>query len=148
MAGAWNKATSWLGLSGDEAAAYAAPTAAPATPRNQNVTRLMVPRAPRRASNDVTEIQTFQPRTYAEAKDIAATFRLNIPVIINFQDLSGSDRTSMLHFILGLKEGLEGTLKRVTGEVFLLGPNSVWVTDEDDDAELSQSNSDDLVIRP
>jgi cell division inhibitor SepF len=109
---------------------------------------MMAPRAVRRGANDITEIQTFQPRSYAESKEIAATFRHCIPVIINFQDLPNADRPNMLPFILGLKEGLEGTLKRVTGEVFLLGPSTVWVTDEDDDAELSQSNSDDLVIRP
>jgi len=148
MANVLKQATSWLGWGGEEAAAYQAPAPTPLAPRAQNVTRMMAPRAVRRGANDITEIQTFQPRSYAESKDIAATFRHGIPVIINFQDLPNADRTNMLHFILGLKEGLEGTLKRVTSEVFLLGPNSVWVTDEEEEAEVAQNHSDDLVIRP
>jgi cell division inhibitor SepF len=144
----WNAATSWLGLNSNEAAAY--PAAAPAAaPRAQNVTRLIPSRSSSRGASSVTEIQTFQPRSYAEAKEIAEYFRMGIPVIINFADLPQGDRNPMLHFLFGLKEGLEGTIKRVTSEVFLLGPASVWVSDEDeDDAPAAGSHDDDLVIRP
>lgn len=143
----WNAATSWLGLNSSEAAAY--PAAAPAAaPRAQNVTRLIPSRAPRRGAQDVTEIQTFQPASYQEAKDIAAVFRLGIPVIINFADLPQADRNPMLHFMFGLKEGLEGTIKRVTAEVFLLGPATVWVSDEDDDDAPADNGGDDLLVRP
>jgi cell division inhibitor SepF len=42
----------------------------------------------------------------------------------------------------GLKEGLEGHIKRVTAKVYLLTPNSVEVNDED---ESELDGSDDLV---
>jgi cell division inhibitor SepF len=46
--------------------------------------------------------------------------------------------------MLGLKEGLEGHLKRVTPKVFLLSPSHVAVNNEDDEAEPI----DDLIVRP
>ena len=144
---AWSKATSWLGLNGEEAATYPQAAAAPAPSRAQNVTRLISQR-PRRGYSDMSEIRTFQPASFADSKDIAATFREGTPVIINIQDLSSSDASKMLYFILGLKEGLEGNLKRVTATVYLLGPNHVAVSDEDEEDPVIEDRSDDLLIRP
>ena len=47
----------------------------------------------------------------------------------------------MFFFMLGLKEGLNGHIKRITSKVFVLSPESVHLNDED---ELT-GDSDDLV---
>jgi cell division inhibitor SepF len=47
--------------------------------------------------------------------------------------------------MLGLKEGLEGHMKRVTPKVFLLTPNHVAVNNDEDEAPEGQ---DDLLVRP
>jgi cell division inhibitor SepF len=47
----------------------------------------------------------------------------------------------MLDFMIGLKEGLEGGLRRVTSKVFLLSPHNVAVTDADSD----ESEQEDLM---
>jgi cell division inhibitor SepF len=59
-------------------------------------------------------------------------------------EMSELDSRRMLDFMLGLKEGLEGHLKRVTPKVFLLSPSHVAVNNEDDEAE----QTDDLLVRP
>jgi cell division inhibitor SepF len=59
-------------------------------------------------------------------------------------EMSELDSRRMLDFMLGLKEGLEGHLKRVTPKVFLLSPNHVSVNNEDDETE----SNDDLLVRP
>jgi cell division inhibitor SepF len=61
-------------------------------------------------------------------------------------EMSEVDSRRMLDFMLGLKEGLEGHMRRVTPKVFLLTPTHVAVNDE----QAAQDNSevDDLLVRP
>ncbi len=139
-----SRAMGWFGFGQDSNQAYPTQAAAPAASR-ANVTRLPA-RSVRRAAGDISEIVTFQPKSYKEAASIAAVFREGIPVIINMSDLNDVDASHMVHFIAGLKEGLDGNIKRVTAKVFVLGPTHVSVSDEDE--ELGDSASDDLIIRP
>ena len=92
--------------------------------------------APRpRLSSDMSEIVTLDPQSYADAKEVAANFRAGVPVIVNIGAMSESDAKRMLDFMIGLKEGLEGHLRRVTPKVFLLSPTNVAVTDADNDQD-------------
>jgi cell division inhibitor SepF len=99
--------------------------------------------APRpRRSSDMSEIITLEPQTYADAKEVASHFRTGVPVIVNIGAMSEADAKQMRDFMLGLKEGLEGHLRRVTPKVFLLSPSHVIVSD----AESSSSDSDNMDI--
>jgi len=49
--------------------------------------------------------------------------------------MSETDAKQMRDFMLGLKEGLEGHLRRVTPKVFLLSPSHVMVSDSEPDSE-------------
>jgi len=92
--------------------------------------------APRpRRSSDMSEIVTLEPQTYADAKEVAAHFRTGVPVIVNIGAMSETDAKQMRDFMLGLKEGLEGHLRRVTPKVFLLSPSHVMVSDSESDSE-------------
>lgn len=92
--------------------------------------------APRpRRSSDMSEIVTLDPQSYADAKEVAANFRAGVPVIVNIGAMSENDAKRMLDFMIGLKEGLEGHLRRVTPKVFLLSPTNVSVTDADSDQD-------------
>jgi cell division inhibitor SepF len=93
--------------------------------------------AARRRSGDMSEIMTLDPQTYADGKEVAANFRQGIPVIVNIAAMSESDATKMFHFMIGLKEGLDGQMKRVTPKVFLLTPSHVAISDTEDDAEVN-----------
>lgn len=85
----------------------------------------------------MSEIMTLDPQTYADGKEVAANFRQGIPVIVNIAAMSESDATKMFHFMIGLKEGLDGQMKRVTPKVFLLTPTHVAISDNEDDAEVN-----------
>ncbi|MEY4714380.1 MAG: hypothetical protein RIQ37_710 [Actinomycetota bacterium] len=94
--------------------------------------------APRsRRASDISEIVTLEPKSYADAVEVAANFRTGVPVIVNIGNLSEAEAKQMRDFMLGLKEGLEGHLRRVTPKVFLLSPSHVAVTDSDQDGEDS-----------
>ena len=142
MAGLISQVSGWLGLA-DEGEALPPRPAAASAGDSRPIARV-APMRPRRGTTEVNEIYTIEPRTYAEAPEVAANYRLGIPVIVNMGDMPELDSRRMLDFMLGLKEGLEGHLKRVTPKVFLLTPNHVAVNNEDDETEPS----DDLIVRP
>lgn len=143
MSGVIGKAIDWLGFGSDQAYVPAQPTRTPAASRP--VTKIS---SIRRPSNDYSEIATLQPRSYQEARDIAERYREGVSVIVNMGDLSELDARRLLDFMIGLKEGLQGNLKRVTPKVFLLSPPNVTVEDADDDEGFNSEPADDLVIRP
>ncbi|MCF8528334.1 MAG: cell division protein SepF [Aquiluna sp.] len=94
-----------------------------------------------RRSGDLSEIITLDPQSYADCREVAAKFRMNVPVIVNIGAMSEPDAKRMLDFMLGLKDGLEGNLRRVTPKVFLLSPANVSVND----SEESEDESEDLM---
>jgi cell division inhibitor SepF len=123
-------------VSGDgEKPATTKPTAATKT-EPKRVTSI---RGGRNGYSDVSEIVTLDPATYEDSKLIAEHFCQDIPLIINMANLSEKDSLRTLDFILGLKEGRQGSLKRVTPKVFLLTPANVLINqgeDEEDGADL------------
>lgn len=141
MAGIFSQVSGWLGLDNEAEALPPRPVSNTSEPRPARVT----PIRPRRGASDVNEIYTIEPKTYEEAPEVAANYRLGIPVIVNMGGMSEVDSKRMLDFMLGLKEGLEGHMKRVTPKVFLLTPNHVAVNNDEDEATEGQ---DDLLVRP
>lgn len=141
MAGLLQRSMEFLGFAEEtnELPTRSEPVASAARP-----TRSVAPRA-RRGSNDVAEIFTIEPKSYEEAPEVAAHYRVGIPVIVNMGDMSEVDARRMLDFMLGLKEGLEGHMRRVTPKVFLLTPTHVAVNEEQ---EQQQVVEDDLLVRP
>ncbi|MEY4554617.1 MAG: hypothetical protein RL197_1044 [Actinomycetota bacterium] len=96
-------------------------------------------RGARSGYSDVSEIVTLDPSSYEDSKMIAEHFCQDIPLIINMANLSEKDSLRTLDFILGLKEGRQGSLKRVTPKVFLLTPANVLINqgeEEEDEANL------------
>ena len=124
-----NSVMSFFGFGSSEGTkTEATPKARPATPK------------PRRAA-DMSEIVTLEPRSYEDAKEIAAHFRQGVPVIVNIGSISEADAKRTVDFMIGLKEGLEGHISRVTPKVFLLSPSNVSVTD----ADAEEQDTDDLI---
>lgn len=127
--GVVNQVMSFFGFGSSEpAGSDQAPKAKPTAPR------------PRRSA-DMSEIVTLEPQSYEDAKEIAAHFRQGVPVIVNIGAISETDARRMVDFMIGLKEGLEGGIRRVTPKVFLLSPSNVSVTDADAD----ESGDEDLI---
>lgn len=123
--GTWNKVLGFFGFGPEEEAR----TESPAKPR---------PAVRPRKSGDMNEIVTLDPKDYSDAKDVAANFRTGVPVIVNIGAMSETDARRMLDFMLGLKEGLEGHLRRVTPKVYLLSPTNVLVSEPEDDQEADE----------
>jgi cell division inhibitor SepF len=61
-------------------------------------------------------------------------------------EMSEVESRRMLDFMQGLKEGLEGQMRRVTPKVFLLTPTHVSVNQEQQEEPVNEV--DDLLVRP
>lgn len=83
------------------------------------------------SSTDLRRIQTIKPRSYNDARLIGEAFRQGVPVIMNLTEMSDADAKRLVDFSAGLIFGLHGAIERVTSKVFLLSPEHVEVTGED-----------------
>lgn len=117
----------------EAAAAKPAPAARPA-PQRAAVTplRRVTPTKPVAAPQAMNEILTVHPAEYRDAKVIAESFREGVPVIINLSRMGEADAKRLIDFASGLTMGLNGRIERVTSKVFLLSPEHIEASSEDD----------------
>ncbi len=131
------KSMVWLGLADDQ---YGDDEALdPVTPHVQPVlTRAPVTPLPRRGvkpqAPEMNEIMTVHPRQYRDAQQIAEHFRDGTPVIINLTQMTESEARRLIDFASGLSIGLNGRIERVTSKVFLLSPEYITVSGEEQGA--------------
>jgi cell division inhibitor SepF len=92
----------------------------------------------RGGSGDFSEIVTLDPTGFQDVREIADHFCNDIPLVINMASLSEKDSQRTLDFLLGLKEGRHGQLKRVTPKVFLLTPANVSINQDEDEDETEE----------
>ena len=72
-------------------------------------------------------ITTIHPRSYNDAKVIGESFREGIPVIMNVTDMDVTEAKRLVDFSSGLTFALNGSIERVTEQVFLLTPATLEV---------------------
>ncbi len=95
--------------------------------------------APTRPSGDLQRITTVHPRSYNDARAIGEAFRAGTPVIMNLSDMDDADAKRLVDFSAGLIFGLHGAIERVTSKVFLLSPEHVEISGEDQSREGSRA---------
>lgn len=139
MAGALRKTMLYLGLAEDERGGqgeyveeydgeeYTVPDEyeAEVTPIHRGAPRGH--RAPAPAA-ELRRISTIHPRSYNDARVIGEAFRSGTPVIMNLSEMTDADAKRLVDFSAGLIFGLHGNIERVTAKVFLLSPEHVEVT--------------------
>jgi cell division inhibitor SepF len=94
----------------------------------------------------VQQIDTQNPKSYAEAGQIADVLRDGISVIVNCESMTDSDKRRLVDFMAGLKAGLQAESKRVSDFVYLLAPYGVEI--EGDADEVLEAEGDRNIIRP
>jgi Uncharacterized protein conserved in bacteria len=68
------------------------------------------------------KIIIFEPRIYADAKDIATNLLNNQAVIVNFTQLDDSQARRIVDFLTGTVFALKGEIQRVGDQIFLCTP--------------------------
>jgi cell division inhibitor SepF len=146
MAGALRKTMLYLGLAEDDRPGqseyveeyddgeYAVPHEyeAEVTPIHRNGARGQGMAEPmHQPPTELRRITTIHPRSYNDARVIGEAFRSGTPVIMNLSEMTDADAKRLVDFSAGLIFGLHGAIERVTSKVFLLSPEHVEVTGEE-----------------
>jgi len=72
-----------------------------------------------------------QPTSFNAAQEVADTFKGNVPVIMNLQEVEKELSRRLIDFASGLCYGLGGAMDKVANSVYLLTPADVEVSAED-----------------
>lgn len=110
---------------------------APVTPINRAA-------AQTESDNELRRITTIHPRSYNDAKVIGESFRNNIPVIMNVTDMDVAEAKRLVDFSSGLTFALNGSIERVTEQVFLLTPANLEVLASEDVSSSAPDTDDSL----
>ena len=75
---------------------------------------------------------------------IGESFRNNIPVIMNVTDMDVAEAKRLVDFSSGLTFALNGSIERVTEQVFLLTPANLEVLASEDVSSSAPDTDDSL----
>ena len=76
----------------------------------------------------IYDVVRMNPNAYADIKGVAEAYRAGDVVSMDLTSISPEDAKRMIDFASGLTFGLQGTIERVGGKVFLLTPKGVDVS--------------------
>jgi cell division inhibitor SepF len=82
---------------------------------------------PRRVEAIYDVVRTT-PHAYADIKGVAESYRAGDVVSMDLSNITAEDAKRMIDFASGLTFGMQGTIERVGGKVFLLTPKGVDVS--------------------
>ena len=106
--------------------------------RNGNVTPITA--APGRGSISIIKI-----KKYEEAEKLAAILKAGRPVIFDVSEMEESkEAAKVVDFMAGAVFGLDGSIKRISGGIFLAVPNTMNIMNDDINRRGSSSIKLDL----
>lgn len=81
--------------------------------------------------NTQAKVHVVEPRNFNDAQRIADKYKIDIPVILNLQQVDANLSKRILDFVSGLTYALDGGIQKVADKVFMLTPKNVDVSDEE-----------------
>ena len=128
--GAWSKVMGFFGFGTEPEPVKAEPVKSKGAPRT-------------RRSGDMLELETLQPKSYADAPEIAENLRQGLPVVVYIGAMSEAEARRILDFMVGLKFALEGHFSRMTQKVYIISPTHIPIANAEvvDEAEFALAES-------
>lgn len=81
-----------------------------------------------RAAHQVSQISLYEPRMYADVKQIASQLLANRAIVVNFTQMDSKAAARMVDFLNGTVFAINGEMKRIGKEIFLCAPNNFEVS--------------------
>ena len=76
-------------------------------------------------------VHVVEPQGFNDAQEVGDRLKANQPVILNLQGLPRELQRRLIDFSSGLCYGLGGRMEKIDGQVYLVSPMSVEVTDDE-----------------
>ena len=83
---------------------------------------------PRSYENDITIVKV---KGYDEATNIADVLKTKRPVIFDVMELETRDAERVVDFMVGAVYGVDGSIKRVTGGIFIATPKGMKINSDE-----------------
>lgn len=81
-----------------------------------------------RASQTTSQISLYEPRMYADVKQIASQLLADHAIVVNFTQMDSKSAARMVDFLNGTVYAINGEMKRIGKEIFLCAPNNFEVS--------------------
>lgn len=69
-----------------------------------------------------------QPNTFDDAQDICDHLKSKKPIVINLEGIEKSDAQRIIDFLSGAVYALDGSIQKVSSDIFVIAPNNVDVS--------------------
>lgn len=81
-------------------------------------------------NNSQIKMVLVTPQSYEEARDVCDYIRARKPVVVNLENMDHQIAQRIMDFLSGSCYSLNGDIKRVTKNIFVLAPDNVDVSSE------------------
>lgn len=98
---------------------------------SRHMHRSMEPSHIRPVSVSQSKVHVVEPRNFNDAQRIADKYKIDIPVILNLQQVESHLSKRIIDFVSGLTYALDGGIQKVAEKVFLLTPKNIEVGAEE-----------------
>ncbi|MBD5805969.1 DUF552 domain-containing protein [Lactobacillus sp. 0.1XD8-4] len=78
--------------------------------------------------NQLSQISLYEPRLYADVKQIASQLLDGHAVIVNFTQMDSSVAARLVDFLNGTVFAIDGEMKRIGKEIFLCTPKNYEIS--------------------
>ncbi len=90
--------------------------------------------------NENSRLVVYAPNRFEEVQVLVDHMKADRPVIVSLEGLDGDLARSMLDFICGATYALEGSMQKVSGNIFLVAPRDVDVSSNLKEALLARDS--------
>lgn len=96
------------------------------------------------SSNGTTNLKliVIEPRNFEEASKLVDNLKSKKPIIVNLEKLETETAKQIFDFLSGAIYALEGSVTKVTSNIFIFTPSNVRVTESKDDREVPKKKDD------
>ncbi len=74
----------------------------------------------------------MQPVSFEESRDIANHLKERKPIVVNLESVDTPTSRRIVDFLSGAVYALDGSIKKVANDIFLIAPCNVGVLDDDE----------------
>jgi cell division inhibitor SepF len=87
-------------------------------------------------SNDISKIHVSKPESFDDAKEVVDALKEDTPIVLDLSKVAETVAERVRDYCCGSISALDGNIKKISGTIFLLTPNSIDI--EGDTSSVSE----------